>query len=218
MLSINCNCPDKWYRTLPINWNCPENYFHRVSIYWNCLNNWCRVLSNNWNCPDKWSRTQSINWNCPANCFQRLSINWNCLNNWCLVLSTNWNCPDKWSWRPSIRIFLKIVFTGCLLIEISWTIDFGWCTWIDSVGTTVETTAFRDRPLIGIIRTIEFWKALLFENRQLLLCRVQLIDLISTLQYHAIIASLTGWTSSLYTQPFARYILMHYALVWIVSI
>ena len=142
MLSINCNCPDKWYRTLPINWNCPENYFHRVSIYWNCLNNWCRVISINWNCPDKWSRTQSINWNCPANCFQRLSINWNCLNNWCLVLSTNWNCPDKWSWRPSIRIFLKIVFTGCLLIEISWTIDFGWCTWTGLVGTTVGTTAF----------------------------------------------------------------------------
>ena len=146
---------------------------------------------------------------------RRLFINWNCLNNDVLcfqligIVQTN-DLGDC----LLIGIVLKIVFTGCLLIGIAWTIDFGWCTWIEIVGTT----AFGDRPLIGIIRTIEFWRALLFENRQLLLCRVQLIDLVSTLQYHAIIASLTGWRSSLYTQPFARYILLRYASSWVVSI
>ena len=112
----------------------------------------------------------------------------------------NWHCPEN-------------VFTGCLLIGIACTFDFGSRTRIAIVGTTVGTTAFGDRPLIGIIRSIEFWRALLFENRQLLLCRLQLIDLVSTLQYYDSIASLTGWRSSLYTQPFARYTLLHYALL-----
>ena len=100
-----------------------------------------------------------------------------------------------------IGIALTTVLTSFQLIGIAWTIGFGWCTWIEIVGTT----AFGHRPLIGIIRTIELYRALLFENQQLLLCRVQLIDLVSALQYDAIIASLTGWRSSLYTQPFARY-------------
>ena len=43
-------------------------------------------------------------------------------------------------------------------------------------------------------------------------------DRVGTLQYHAIIASLTGWRSSLYTQPFARYILLYDVLLWVVSI
>ena len=73
---------------------------------------------------------------------------------------------------------------------------------MEIVGKTVGTTAFGDRPLIiRIIRAIEFWRALLFENRQLLLCRVQLVNLVSTLQYNATIATLTGWRSSLYAQP-----------------
>ena len=99
---------------------------------------------------------------------------------------------------------LKNVFSGCLWIGIAWKIDFGWFRCIEIAGTTLGTTAFGNRPLIGIIRTIEFWRALLFENQQLL-CRVQLIALVSTL--HKL--PLTGWRSSLYTQPFARYKLLH---------
>ena len=121
-----------------------------------------------------------------------MSIDWNCMNNCCLVLYINWNGPVEWSRRLLIGIFLKIVFTSRLLIGIAWTIDFGWCTWIEIGGTT----AFGDRPLVAIVWTIEFWRALLLENRQLLLCRVQLIDLVSTLQYHTIVASLRGWRSS----------------------
>ena len=128
------------------------------------------------------------------------------LIDWCSYsrvtkLSFNWNCPDKWSRRLLIGIVLKIVLTGCLLIGTARTIDIGWCAWIEIVGAI----AFGDRAIIEIIRTIEFERALLFENRQLLLCKVPLIDLFSTLQYHATIGSLTGWRSSLYTQPFARY-------------
>ena len=150
--------------------------------------------------------SETINWNCPENCFHRLSLNWSCLNNWCLVLSINWNCPDKWSRRLLIGIVLIFFFTG---LSINWNCLNHWFrvmyrTWIEIVGTTVGTTAVGDHPLIGIIRTIEFWRALLFENQQLL-CRVQLIALVSTL--HKL--PLTGWRSSLYTQPFARYKLLH---------
>ena len=38
--------------------------------------------------------------------------------------------------------------------------------------------------------------------------RVQLIDLVTTLQHRAIIASLTGWRSTLCTQSFTRYCLL----------
>ena len=51
---------------------------------------------------------------------------------------------------------------------------------MEIVYPIVGTTAFGDRPLIGIIRTIVFWRALKFENRQLQLCRVQLIYSVST--------------------------------------
>ena len=245
--SIYWDCPDNWFQRLSINWNWQNDWCLVLSISWNCPgNDFGNCLSIGivlkivfTGCP-----LIGVAWAIDVWCFQIIGIVQtndvgDCLLigiilkivfTGCLLIGIAWTI-DVWCFQLIgivqtndlgdcllIGIVLKIVFTACLLIEISWTIDFGWCTWIDSVGTTVETTAFRDRPLIGIIRTIEFWKALLFENRQLLLCRVQLIDLISTLQYHAIIASLTGWTSSLYTQPFARYILMHYALVWIVSI
>ena len=135
---------------------------------------------------------------------------------WCFQISWNYRDNDRRICTVLTGIALKIVFTGCLLIGIAWTIDvwcfqllrivqtndiedclliwtvmkkkshgclfiavartigFGWCTWIKIVGTTV----FGDGPLI--FRTIEFYRAPLFENRQLLLCRVQLIELVST--------------------------------------
>ena len=147
-------------------------WFQRLSINWNCLNNWCLVLPINWNCPDKWSRRLSINWNCPENWFDRLSINWNCLNNWCRVLSINWTCPDKWSRRLSIKWNCD---ENCLHRQsVDWSCLNSWFrvmyrTWLKVVGTTVGATSFGDRPLIRIIRTIEFQRALLFANRQPLL-------------------------------------------------
>ena len=127
-------------------------------------------FSINRNCPDKWSRRLLIGialeivftgclligiaWTIDVWCFQLIGI-----------VQTNDLGDCLW-----MGIALKVVFAGRQLIGIAWTIDFGWCTWIEIVGTSVGTTAFGDRPLIGIIRTIEFSRALSFENRQLLLC------------------------------------------------
>ena len=173
-LSLNWNCLDNWFRRLPINWICLDNCLRGLSNNSKWWSNCCLVLSNNWNCPDKLFWSLSINWNCPDNWFQRLSINWNCLNNWWLVLWINWNCLNNW-FRVTYR------------------------TWIEIVGTTVGTTVFGDRPLIGIIYP---------DNRVLegcclttgsYYCRVQLFDLVSA-QYRAATVALTRWRSSLYTQ------------------
>ena len=156
VLSIHWNCPDKRSRTLPINWNCPENCFHRVSINWNCLNNWCLVLQL-FGIVQTNFLGDSINWNCPENCFTGcllIVIAWT-IDVWCFQLIGPLQTSDVGDCLL-IGIVLKIVFTGCLLIGIACTIDFGWCTWIEIGGTTVGTTAFGDRPLIGMIRTIEF--------------------------------------------------------------
>ena len=155
LLSNSWNCPHKRCLSLFINLNCPDKWFQKLSINWNCLNNWCLVLLINWNCPGKWSRRRAIKWNCPEDCSHRLLINWKCQNNWCLVLSvigigqTN-DLGDYWlelSWK---------LFWQAVLIGIAWTIGFGWCKQIEVVEAAVGTTAFRDRPLFGIIQTIDF--------------------------------------------------------------
>ena len=65
----------------------------------------------------------------------------------CLVLSINWNCPDKWSRRLPIGFVLKIVFAGCRLIGIAWTIG----VWRFQLTEIVQTNDLGDCPLIGIV-------------------------------------------------------------------
>ena len=168
----------------------------KLSTNWNCPGKWCQRLCSSWICLDYWFRRLSVNWICSGICLRGLSINWNCLNNWCLVLQLNRIIQtNDLGDCLLIGIVLRIVLTSCLLLGIAWTVYFGWFTWIEVVETTVGTTAFGYRLLIGIIRTIEFQRALILQTRQLLLWKVQ---------YHAVITSLTGWGGSMYTQSFGR--------------
>ena len=68
----------------------------------------------------------SNKWNCPDKWARRLPIDWNCAGKWFHRLPTNWNC-------------LSVLFREIYL-------------WVGLVGATTV----KDRPLIGIARTIGF--------------------------------------------------------------
>ena len=211
---------------------CSYSRVTKLSINWNCPGKWYQRLSSNWNCLDIWFRKLSyINWICSDNCLRGLSINWNCLKNWYFltieIFRTNYfgvsvligivltidfrDCPlfgiawtiDVWCFQLigivqtndfgdclSVGIVLKFVFTGCLLIGIAWTIDFGWCTVHEL--KLLGQLLFGDRPLIGTIRTIEFDRGLCYLKTGSYYRRVKLIELVSTPQYHAIIVYQDG--------------------------
>ena len=86
-------------------------------------------------------------WGCPP----IIGVVWTIIDFWCFevigIVQAN---------ELGDCLLIEIVpangFTGCLLTAIAWTIDFVWLTWIELVGAT----ALRDRPWIGIARTIGF--------------------------------------------------------------
>ena len=224
-LSINRNCPGKWCQILCSNWNCLDNWFRRLSINWICSDNCLRGLSTNWNFFNDWCLIPSNNWNCPVKRFWKSlyflelskqlisdTVHWNWLNNWCLCFQligiVQTNDPGHYI---SIGTVLKLVFTGCLLLELPEQLISG------DVHELKLLEQLLGQLLSEIVHYLElcgqssFGGLCYFENRQLLFCRVQLIDLVSTLHYHAIIASLTWWRSSPYTQIFATYI---YTAAW----
>ena len=156
-MSSNWNRLDNWFRRPFISWICSDDCLRElsiISIVWT-NNVWYlltigSVRSNDVGVSLLIGIVLIVDFrDCPL-----IGIAWT-IDVWCFQLFGIVQTNDLGDCLP-MGIVLKIAFTGCLLIGIAWTIDFGWCTWIEIVGTSVGTTAFGDRPLIGIIRTIEF--------------------------------------------------------------
>ena len=126
----------------------------------------------------------SVNRNCPDKWNRRPFINWNCPENCFHRLSSNWNCLN--TWFQVMYMNWKCRDDCFRRLSIDW-----------------------NYPHYRVFEGSVIWKP---AATTAVPGRVQLIDLVSTLQYHATIASRTGWRTALHTQSLARYccIMLYY--------